>query len=87
MCVHGFVLFLIDLLFYHISLCLCSSSFTFSFEHIVLFSQVTRMLPIASLIVPTFQKVCGNCHVANVIISLASGVYYNIVIQNQLFQN
>jgi hypothetical protein len=27
--------------------------------------------------VPPFQKVCGNCHVANVIISLIGGVYCN----------
>jgi hypothetical protein len=38
---------------------------------------VTEVLSIASLVTPPFQKVCRNCHVANVIISLASGVYCN----------
>jgi len=65
MSVHGFVPFLIDLPFFHISLCLCSSSFTFSFEHFI-FSQITRVLSIVSPIVPPFQKICENCHVANV---------------------
>jgi hypothetical protein len=70
MCVHV-------LPFFHISLCLCSSSFTFSFEHIV-FSQVIKMLSIVSHVVPLFQKVCENCHVTNVIISPTSSAYYNI---------
>jgi hypothetical protein len=64
----------IDLPFFHISLCLCSSSLTFSFEHIVFFPQVTRVLSIVNLVMPPFPKVCGNCHVANVTIFLASGV-------------
>jgi len=65
-----------DLPFFHISLCLCSSSFTFLFEHII-FSQVIEVLSIFSLVVLPFQKVCENCHVTNVTISLVGGVYCN----------
>jgi hypothetical protein len=36
------------------------------------------MLSIANLVVPPFQKVCANCHVADVTISPISGVYYNV---------
>ncbi len=36
------------------------------------------MLFIASLVAPPFQKVCGNCYVANVTISSTSGVYFNV---------
>jgi hypothetical protein len=35
------------------------------------------VLSITSIIVLPFQKKCGNCHVANVIISTIGGVYYN----------
>jgi hypothetical protein len=35
------------------------------------------VLSITSIIVPPFQKICGNCHVANVTISTIGGVYYN----------
>jgi hypothetical protein len=52
-CVHGFISFLIDLPFF--SLCLCSSSFTFLFEHVVFF-HVIGVLSIASLDAPPFQK-------------------------------
>ncbi len=72
--------------FFHISLCLCSSSFTFSFEHIFFLSQVTIMLFIASLVVPPFQKVRGNCLVANVTISSTSGVYCNVYHSKSMVQ-
>jgi hypothetical protein len=75
MCVHGFILKKIDLPFFHIFL--CSFSFIFSFEHIVFFSQVTRVLSIVSPVAPPFLKKSGNCHVANVSIFLACGVYCN----------
>ncbi len=78
MCVHV-------LPFFHISLCLCSSSFTFSFEHIVI-SQVTKVLSRVSPVVPPFQKVCENCHVANVTISPTSSVYYNICHSKSIVQ-
>ncbi len=68
-------LFCIDLPFFHISLCLCSTSFTFSFEHIVFFSQVNKMLSIANPTTPPFQKVCENCHVIDITISPIGGVY------------
>jgi hypothetical protein len=68
----------IDLHFFRISLCLCSFSLTFSFKHIVFFSQVIGVLSIASHVVLPFQKVCGNCHIEDVTISLVGGVYYNI---------
>jgi hypothetical protein len=38
---------------------------------------MTEMLSIVSLVMPPFQKVCENCHVANVTNSPASSVYYN----------
>jgi len=43
-------------LFSTFALCLCSSSFTFLFEHIVFFFQMTKMLSIASPNVPPFFK-------------------------------
>ncbi len=64
-----------DLPFFHISLCLCASSFTLSFEHIV-FSNMIRMLFTTIPIALPFQKVCENCHVTNVNISPTCGVYY-----------
>jgi hypothetical protein len=76
MCVHGFICFLIDLPFFHISLCLCSSSFTFSFQHFFP-PQVTKVLSIVSPATLPFQKVCGNYHVVDVTISPTSGVYCN----------
>ncbi len=78
MCVH-------ILPFFHISLCLCSSSFTFSFEHIV-FTQMIEVLSITNLVVLPFQKVCENYHVANVTISPASSVYYNICCSKSIVQ-
>jgi len=35
------------------------------------------VLSITSPIVPPFQKVCGNCHIADVIISPMGSVHYN----------
>ncbi len=77
MCVHGLILKKIALPFFHISLCLCSFSFTFLFEHIVFSSQVMRILSIINIVICPFPKVCGNCHVANVTIFLAGGVCCN----------
>jgi len=36
------------------------------------------VLSIANLVVPPFQKVCGNCHVEDVTIFLVGDVYYNV---------
>jgi hypothetical protein len=36
------------------------------------------VLSIANFITPPFQKVCGNYHVADVIICLTSDVHYNV---------
>jgi hypothetical protein len=36
------------------------------------------VLPIASLVTPPFQIVCGNAHIADVIISPMSSVHYNV---------
>ncbi len=36
------------------------------------------VLSIASLVVPPFQKVCGNCHITDVIISPMGSVHWNI---------
>ncbi len=35
------------------------------------------MLSITSPIAPPFQKICGTCHVLDIIISLTGGVYCN----------
>ncbi len=43
-----------------------------------LFSQVTKVLSIFSLITPPFPKVCENCHVEDVTISRTCGIYCNI---------
>jgi hypothetical protein len=37
-----------------------------------------RVLSISSLITPPFQKVCGNCHVADVIIRSIADVHCNV---------
>jgi hypothetical protein len=39
---------------------------------------MTKVLSKVSPIAPPFQKVCGNCHVANVTISPTGSVYCNI---------
>jgi hypothetical protein len=39
-----------------------------------------------SLATPPFQKVCGNCHVADATISPASGVYFNICCSKSMVQ-
>jgi hypothetical protein len=44
------------------------------------------MLSIASLVAPPFQKLCGNCHVADVTISPTSGVYYNVFHSKSMVQ-
>jgi hypothetical protein len=36
--------------------------------------------------VPPFQKVCANCHVANVIISPTCGVHYDICHSKSMVQ-
>ncbi len=36
------------------------------------------LLSITSLVAPPFQKVCANCHVADVIIFIMGGVHCNI---------
>ncbi len=35
------------------------------------------VLSIVNLVTLPFQKICGNCHVVDVIIFLTSGVHYN----------
>jgi hypothetical protein len=49
----------------------------FFFENIIFFFQGAKVLFIASLIMPPFQKACGNCHVGDVIISPTGGVHCN----------
>jgi hypothetical protein len=38
---------------------------------------MTKVLSIASLVALPFQKICGNCHIADVIISSMGNVHYN----------
>ncbi len=47
---------------------------------------MTKVLSIISSIVHPFQKVCGNCHVANVIIFARGGVYYNACCSKSIVQ-
>jgi hypothetical protein len=44
------------------------------------------MLSIINPIAPSFQKVCGNYHVANVINSLMGGVHYNACCSKSIVQ-
>ncbi len=86
MCVHGFISFLIDLLFFHIF-----PMFMFIFIYLFIwtyypFFQVTKVLSIISPFVLPFQKKCGNCHVADVTISPMGGVYYNACCSNSTIQ-
>ncbi len=46
---------------------------------------MTGVLSITSIIVPPFQKICGNCHV-NVTISTIGGVYYNACCSKSMVQ-
>jgi hypothetical protein len=45
-----------------------------------------KVLSIISPIVFSIQKVCGNCHVANVIISPTSGVHCNVCCSKSMVQ-
>jgi hypothetical protein len=42
------------------------------------FFQAIRVLSIASLATPPFQKFCSNRRVVNIIISLTNDVHYNV---------
>ncbi len=44
------------------------------------------MLSIARLVVPPFQKVCGNYHIIDVTISPIGGVYCNIFHSKSMVQ-
>jgi len=44
------------------------------------------MLSITSLVAPSFQKICANCHVANVIISPMGDVHCNICHSKSIVQ-
>jgi len=55
----------------------CSCSFTFLFQHFYFFSQVIKVLSIVNLVVPPFQKVCGNYNIMYVIISPTCNVHCN----------
>ncbi len=45
------------------------------------------MLSITSLVAPSFQKICGTCHVLDVIISPMGGVYCNDCCSKSMVQN
>ncbi len=47
---------------------------------------MTKVLFITSLVALPFQKVCGNCHVANVTISPLGGVYCNVFHSKSMVQ-
>ncbi len=76
MCVHGFIYLLIHLhLFPHFIMFMII--FIYLFRLNIFFSPSDQSLSIVSLTTLPFLKVCGNCHVANVTISLTCGVYCN----------
>ncbi len=76
LCVCVYTIFFLSLLmhlfshspFVHVHLPFCFNNF---------FVKVIGVLSIASLIMPPFQKVCGNCHIADVIISPMGNVHCN----------
>jgi hypothetical protein len=47
---------------------------------------MTKLLAIANLATPPFQKVCGNCHIVDVTISPTGGVYYNVCCSKSTIQ-
>jgi hypothetical protein len=47
---------------------------------------MTGVLSIVNLVAPPFQKVCGNCHVMDVIISPTGNFIVTLIVQNQQFQ-
>jgi hypothetical protein len=47
-------------------------------KHNHYFFQVTRVLSIANLVRPPFEKACENCHVVDVIIFSSSKVHCNV---------
>jgi hypothetical protein len=47
---------------------------------------MTKVLSITSPVTPSFQKVCGNCHVPYVIIFPTSGVHYNVCCSKSIVQ-
>jgi hypothetical protein len=63
--------------FFHILFCSCSYVHL-PFQFNIFFVQVTKVLSIASLVAFPFQKVCGNCHVMDVIIFLNGCVHCNV---------
>jgi hypothetical protein len=77
MCVHHFLSFLIDAPFSHLLFVHVHVHLPFCFNIFVFFFQVIGVLSIASLVVLPFQKVCGNCHIADVIISPMGSVHCN----------
>jgi hypothetical protein len=82
MCVHDFFFSLIDapfshVLFFHVHLPFCFNIF---------FSKVTKVLSIVNLIAPPFQKVCGNCHIVDVIISPTGSVNRNVCCSKSMIQ-
>jgi hypothetical protein len=70
------------------------STFPYVYDHLhlpfhlnIFFALGDQSLSIVSLTTPPFQKVCGNCHVANVTISLTGGVYCNACHSKSKVQN
>jgi hypothetical protein len=67
MCVHDFLSFLINAPFSHLPFVHIHIHLSFVFNKKKF--QLTKVLCIASLVAPPFQKVCENFHIVDVIIS------------------
>jgi hypothetical protein len=76
MCVHDFLSFLIDAPFSHLPFVHVHFHLPFCFN--IIFSASDQGVSIVNPIVLPFQKICGNCHIAGVIIFPISSVHYNV---------
>jgi len=86
MCVHGFVLILIDLPFFTFPYVYVHLHLPFHLNILSFFFQVIGMLSITSHVMPPFQKICGNCHLAIVTIFPTCGVYCTAYCSNSTIQ-
>jgi hypothetical protein len=68
---------MIDVLFPHFPYVYVHLHLLFCFK-ISFFLKMTWVLSIANCVASPFQKVCANCHVANVITSPMGGVRCNV---------
>jgi hypothetical protein len=78
---------LIDVPFSHLPFIHVHVHLPFCFNILFYFPGDWGELSIASLVAPPFQKVCGNCHITNLIISPMGYVHYNTYRSKSTIQN